>query len=396
MRFHLCALLLACSGCSAILDANRYAAEDASNGTDSGARDAAMLRDAAQSDAARSDAAMVDAGTDAGIDPTPWLAGNFQYRVPLTIDLPTSVADVQYFFPLDTATLITAGKLRADGADIRITQDDGVTPRPFWIEPPLNEARTRIWFTVPALAAGVHRFYLYYGDSAATSASSGTDTFALFDDFTALDTNRWNTAVLGTGSVSIFGGHLRLSATTGPAGTTNLASIIFKDANGFSGPVGIVARLVNVTVGVSTRADVVFRSTNTGDYFNNGTWARTSFDGRGTPVYEAWASGSSGGITGGAAATMVIPDSAPYTLVVARDDASPTIRWLFGNPLTEVGTGANITSWSAANLKSPSLVGRSYENAPAFDYRFDWVFVFRFADLFQTVQLGTEQINPAL
>jgi hypothetical protein len=342
--------------------------------------------DAAIRDAAGSDAPVVDAGMG-----PPWLAGNFRYRVPLTIDLPAPVEDVHYFFPLDTAALIGAGKLRADGADIRITQDDGVTPRNFWIEPPLNEARTRIWFAVSALDVGVHRFYLYYGDPAATSASSGSGTFGLFDDFDTLDTSKWTLAVLGQGSVSVVGGTLRLSATTGAMGTSNMASIILSAPYVFSGPFGIAARLVTAPAGTATRADVVFRSTNTGDYFNNGTWARTSFVAE-SSSYVGNVSNASGGL-GGPAAQMVAGFS-PHTLALTRDDASGSIEWLFGNPLTQLGEAQ--VSWPAADLGSPCLAARSYVDAPAFDYRFDWVFVFRFANIFQTVQLGPEEINPAL
>ena len=88
------------------------------------------------------------------------------------------LADVQVRVVLDTATLIAAGKMKADGADIRFTDDDAATLLPFWVESGLNTSATVIWVRVPSLpASGTKKLFLFYGNPAATSLSHAKSTF---------------------------------------------------------------------------------------------------------------------------------------------------------------------------------------------------------------------------
>ena len=74
----------------------------------------------------------------------------------------------------------------ADGSDVRITAEDGVTPLPFWIETWDSTAqRASIWVKVPTLPLAGTSVYLYYGNSLAASASSGADAFTIYDGFEA-------------------------------------------------------------------------------------------------------------------------------------------------------------------------------------------------------------------
>jgi hypothetical protein len=63
-----------------------------------------------------------------------WLSG-WQYRRPITINNPGSALnDYQVLVNLDTASLISAGKIRSDYGDIRFTDSDGKTQLNYWNE----------------------------------------------------------------------------------------------------------------------------------------------------------------------------------------------------------------------------------------------------------------------
>jgi hypothetical protein len=109
-----------------------------------------------------------------------WLTG-WLYRRPVTIDNtsnPNMLTDYQVLVVVDTASLISAGKMKTDGGDIRFTDSDGTTLLPYWVEGPINANNTRIWVKVPQIPDnGTKTIYLYYGNSAAQSESSIANTF---------------------------------------------------------------------------------------------------------------------------------------------------------------------------------------------------------------------------
>jgi len=120
-----------------------------------------------------------------------WLSG-WQYRRPITINNPGSALnDYQVLVNLDTAGLISAGKMRSDCGDIRFTDGDGATLLNYWIESGCNSANTKIWVKVPSIpASSTKTIYVYYGNPSATSQSNGRATFMFFDDFSS-GTDQW-------------------------------------------------------------------------------------------------------------------------------------------------------------------------------------------------------------
>jgi hypothetical protein len=144
------------------------------------------------------------------------------YRYGLTINnTNTSALPAGYTVKvtLDTASLINAGKLRADGNDLRLVWVNGSTLVELdrAIETPLNTTTTEIWFkTQASIAAGSNdgSYYLYYGNpSAGVAPSSRANVYVAYDDFngTAIDTSLWN--VNGSG-VTVSGGLATLPAGT--------------------------------------------------------------------------------------------------------------------------------------------------------------------------------------
>jgi hypothetical protein len=116
-------------------------------------------------------------------------ASGWSYRKPITIDNTknaNTLSNYQVSVTLDTASLISAGKLRSDCGDIRFTDSDGQTLLSYWIESGCNSANTKIWVKVPSIpASSTKTIYVYYGNPSATSQSNGYSTFDFFDDFSS-------------------------------------------------------------------------------------------------------------------------------------------------------------------------------------------------------------------
>jgi len=122
---------------------------------------------------------------EAPSSPDPWFNPSWKYRVPITIDNTANanaLSNYQVLVTVDTASLISAGKMRSDGGDIRFTDSDGTTLLSYWIESGINTATTRIWVKVPSIpASSTKTIYMYYGSTASvSSASDGASTFIMF------------------------------------------------------------------------------------------------------------------------------------------------------------------------------------------------------------------------
>lgn len=127
----------------------------------------------------------------------PWL-DQWQYRIPIEITNNSNIdlENYQVLIVLNTQSLISAGKMRNDGGDIRFTRADGTTKIPYYLESGINTSSTRIWVNVPFIPAnGKTTIYMYYGNSTATSESNPTAVFDYFDDddFSDFTTSYWVT-----------------------------------------------------------------------------------------------------------------------------------------------------------------------------------------------------------
>jgi hypothetical protein len=115
--------------------------------------------------------------------PSNFLEG-WNYRKPITIsNSGSALTDYQVNVTVDTASLISAGKMRTDCGDIRFTDSDRTTQLNYWLESGCNTASTKIWVKVPSIAAGSKTIYVYYGNPSAASASNATNTMLWYDDF---------------------------------------------------------------------------------------------------------------------------------------------------------------------------------------------------------------------
>ncbi len=122
----------------------------------------------------------------------------WQYYRDITIDNTqnsNTLTNYQVLVTIDTASLISAGKMNNDCSDVRFTEADGITELSYWIEDgTCNTANTRIWVKVPSIpASSSYTIKMWYGNPGAVSQSNGDNVFIFFDDFNdgVIDTNKW-------------------------------------------------------------------------------------------------------------------------------------------------------------------------------------------------------------
>ena len=116
--------------------------------------------------------AIYDGLTNISYDP--WWNTSWQYRRPINITEQSgnTLTDYQVKLTIDTATLISEGKMNSDCSDIRFT-DENDNEIPYWIESGCNSANTIIWVKVPNIpASSSTTIYMYYGNSEASSESN--------------------------------------------------------------------------------------------------------------------------------------------------------------------------------------------------------------------------------
>ncbi len=124
-----------------------------------------------------------------------WWNTSWSRRKPITITSASALSDYQINLTVDYES-----EIAPDFDDLRFASDDG-SELPYWIENKTDNVSADLWINVSSIPAGESTIYMYYGNDAASSASSGEETFDLFDDFdgTSLDTDRWS----ATGSYSV-------------------------------------------------------------------------------------------------------------------------------------------------------------------------------------------------
>jgi hypothetical protein len=84
---------------------------------------------------------------------------------------------------MDTASLITGGKMQEDCDDLRVSDSDGSTQLDYWIEGGCNTSSTQVWVRVPQIPDGGKTIYVYYGnDSAGNEEESWSGNFIMLSN----------------------------------------------------------------------------------------------------------------------------------------------------------------------------------------------------------------------
>lgn len=135
-----------------------------------------------------------------------WLSG-YNHRRSVTISRSSgAVTDYQIKFLVgeNTGGSVSCNqKCASDFRDIRFTASDGTTVLPYWIESVSGTSPDQVatvWVKFNTIGATSTTFYMYYGNTEASSASSGTSTFLSFDDDSVLVSG--DVALVWTGVIS--------------------------------------------------------------------------------------------------------------------------------------------------------------------------------------------------
>jgi hypothetical protein len=100
-----------------------------------------------------------------------WKDSNWLYRKSISVaNSGSTLTNEDVLIELDTATMISAGKLLTTCADLRFTDSDDSTYLQYWVEGGCNTATTQVWVRIPSLTAGGKTIYMYYGNNAAATA----------------------------------------------------------------------------------------------------------------------------------------------------------------------------------------------------------------------------------
>lgn len=200
----------------------------------------------------------------------------WQHNSPLTItNAGSALSNQQVKLTINTASLVAAGQMQADGDDIRFSlQNDCCTPLCYWIEKGMNTASTDIWVKLPNIPSGTLTINLLHGNASASAGKDGTCTFEFFDDFSgnALNTSKWS--VQGAPSTNIVNGDSLIFA-----GNNNWEYIA--STTTFNSPVMVHSRQHNLNSGaVSFGLMSGFAGTHNRyvHRFGNGTLLGTTFD----------------------------------------------------------------------------------------------------------------------
>ncbi|MFH1228674.1 MAG: DUF2341 domain-containing protein [Planctomycetota bacterium] len=197
---------------------------------------------------------------------TPWTAyhsitktlsnyggGNWQcFKLITMANAGNNLTDCNVSVTIDTASLISNGKMQATGNDIRFTNSSSTQELVYLIESSMNTGATKIWVKIPSLPTGDTVIRMFYGNPSATSSSdssimntatggtitySGNDAIHTFTTSGTFTPNgAWNTAVLvvaGGGSGGMY------ASSTNANGGGGGGGVIYNTSYAVSGAMAV-------------------------------------------------------------------------------------------------------------------------------------------------------------
>jgi hypothetical protein len=328
---------------------------------------------------------------------------DFKFRREITIDNTSNsndLTDYQILVTLDTASLISAGKMRSDCGDIRFFDTDKSTLLNYWIEGPINSSNTRIWVKVTNIPANSKKIiYLCYGNLYATSLSNGDATFDFFDDFegTSLNTSKW--IVLGSynASVSVSNSIFKITISSTSGGYYQIRSNIIipfgvviearVNAGGTTGCRGLMPAYSTGTGVIRYDTGVSYGSYYAGAYLSNGAdnysgWSfgvRTA-DGSSTLATKSNFYGS--GFNVWLKNRLIVTQS--YQQAFIYDD-----NW---NLLASSSSSTNTLPSATYYV---DLGNMWYSAGGTYSFQYDWIRVRKYTSPEPTVTIGTELMTKS-
>lgn len=286
---------------------------------------------------------------------------------PITITNPNATAytNFEVRLVLNTAAFVSAGQMRADGADIRFAT--AATCLSHTVESGMNTATTVIWVNVPSIpASGSTTINLWTGNPGATSTDDPYTTFTFYQGFEAAPANFTNPC--GTLTTAVAGG---IGTLTWTSMGLLVSTTVFPQAN-------VYIAEANVTAASGTWPGLYWAldDANQRSYsvLTDGTQVRVGVSGAGA----GWCQGQNW-------ASPVVPYSSPVGLWSLVWVATGDIRLTF--PTVAPINSADVTWARNANLRL-MLGGISSGNG---SMSLDWVRARQFSAQPLTTVVGAAQ-----
>ncbi len=142
----------------------------------------------------------------------PYVGWNYILPITITNNTGAALPAQPTLFVVNTATPIGAGKMQANGNDIRFVYNTCGNYLNYWIESGINTASTQIWVALPAIPnGGTLNVYMYYGNASAPAGASPQATlFANIQTITGAQTL--------SGTISADWIHVNGATINAPAG----------------------------------------------------------------------------------------------------------------------------------------------------------------------------------
>lgn len=300
-----------------------------------------------------------------------WWNEDWMYRqkMQLTNSSGSTLSDFQMMITIDTAALISAGKMQTTTcADIRFTDSNGQMLN-YWIEennPGCGNAATKVWVKVPSVYNGTNAtsVYMYYGNPSASATQDGNKVFDFFDDFSG-NLSKWNSP--SCGSMSTASGVMQWNGTsTGHCYVTPAAN-------------------PNLT-GIETKARTRYLSSSAGTLYwgvNTRTSGSNRYVGALYPTSSVCDARANTTSLGTAACTI-----SSDTWYFLASSANSTAIKTFQNDTEKVSvTNASYSSGGAG-------MDFYHSGAGSGTYETDWIFSRKLASADPTASAGSEEIGP--
>lgn len=307
------------------------------------------------------------------------MPSSFLYRRRITIKnnaALTMPAGFTVKVPLATlASLVTAGKVKADFSDLRVI-GDVASERDRVVDPPTGVAPPAVWFSLAtSLAPGqtTTDFALYYGfPTSGAAPANGSAVFQIYDDFTTGISNQW----LKNDAPTTTAGKLILRANRTDALTTNAATDGIGIVSAIELSVAVTNPDSNPTVQTNGTFYYWFGYQHTGDFVESDPWIVWIARGKGQLHGEQK---SPVGCEAGCDGPYLNQDTAQHYYAIERDPAAS--RFYRDGTLTFTSTVGNSTDYS------PML--RNF--AESSDMHIDWVRVRARVPAEPSVTVGNEE-----
>ncbi len=132
---------------------------------------------------------------------------DYRKRIRLVSDIATSTATTAV-----KVTITYDSDMQSDFDDLRFTAADGTTLLSHWVERATASVSAVVWVRVPSVVPDTTTVFMYYGNTTASTTSSGTSTLSAIDDFEDNNLTEYSgdTSLFQTDSSPVYGGSYAL------------------------------------------------------------------------------------------------------------------------------------------------------------------------------------------